>query len=202
MAAIVVPFRGAGGKSRLAPAPPEVRAALSLAMLADVLAAATQVGATTVVTADDSARALAAELGAAAAADAGTGQGAAVANALALRRGPALVVNADVPAVVPDDLRDLLVATPPRGIALVAAADGTTNALSLSDASLFQPLYGPRSARRFAAAARAAGGEAVRVEIASLAADVDTLDDLRRVEGHVGPRTVAALELAALAPAR
>src|ERR671935_196320 len=39
MAAILVPFRGAEGKRRLAPATPQARIALGLAMLADVLSA-------------------------------------------------------------------------------------------------------------------------------------------------------------------
>src|ERR687888_450293 len=43
MAAILVPFRGAEGKRRLAPTTPEARVALGLAMLADVLSAAVAV---------------------------------------------------------------------------------------------------------------------------------------------------------------
>src|SRR5215208_1073413 len=53
MPAIVVPFRGARGKQRLNPLPDDVREELSLAMLADVLAACTTVGRTVVVTSDD-----------------------------------------------------------------------------------------------------------------------------------------------------
>src|SRR5919204_4464241 len=62
MAAILVPFRGAEGKRRLAPATPEARVALGLAMLADVLAAAVAVAGTTVVTNDEAAWRVAAEL--------------------------------------------------------------------------------------------------------------------------------------------
>ena len=58
-------------------------------------------------------------------------------------RAPILIVNADVPCVVPDDLRALLAATPAGGIALVEALDGTTNALGLS---------APRRSRRSTAA--------------------------------------------------
>ncbi len=43
--------------------------------------------------------------------------------------------------------------SPQAGLALAAAADGTTNALAFTDASLFEPLYGPGSAERFAALA-------------------------------------------------
>ena len=103
--------------------------------------------------------------------------------ALAGVEGPVVVVNADVPCVVPDDVR-LLAETAP---ALVAAADGTTNALSLPSAELFEPLYGPGSAARF----RAQCG-AVSMVLPNLADDVDTMDDLVRLQLRVGPHTLAA----------
>jgi 2-phospho-L-lactate guanylyltransferase len=196
--AIVVPFRGADGKRRLAPAADEARAALSLAMLADVLAACAVVGRTVVVTEDEAARTVAVEVGVAALDDPGGGQGRAVAHALALvPAAPALVVNADLPCVVPDDLRALEAAIPPGGLALVPAADGTTNALALAEPSLFRPLYGPGSADRFRAL-----GTAATLELPSLVDDVDTLDDLARVEARVGPRTQMALAMAGLLAAR
>jgi len=81
--------------------------------------------------------------------------------------------------VTPAALRRLAAAGP----ALVAAADGTTNALSLPDASSFEPLYGSGSAARFAASGLA------RVEIPELEGDVDTLDDLDRLALPVGWNT-------------
>ena len=198
MAAILVPFRGAEGKRRLAPATPEARVALGLAMLADVLAAAVAVGSTTVVTNDEAAWRVAAELEVDVLGGVPRGQGFAV--EAALRRlepvGTVLVVNADLPCVQPDDLRALLEAVPPAGIAVAPAADGTTNALALADASLFQPLYGPGSAERFLAL----GSRSVRVDHPNLADDVDTLEDLRRYELRTGPRTQMALAMAGLAP--
>ncbi len=164
MVTIVIPFAGAGGKTRLHESA-EVRDALAMAMFEDVLAACRPVGATLV-------------------ADLGGGQGAAVAAALAGIEGPVVVVNADVPCVVPADIR-LLAETAP---ALVAAADGTTNALSLPSADVFEPLYGPGSAERF----RARCG-AVSMAIPNLADDVDTMDDLASLQFRVGPRTLAAL---------
>src|SRR5436309_8073367 len=114
MTAIVVPFRGADGKRRLAPARDEARIALSLAMLADVLASSAAVARTIVVTQDDAAREVAIELGVAALDDPGGGQGAAVSHALAtVPVAPTLVVNADLPCLVPDDLRALERAIPP-----------------------------------------------------------------------------------------
>lgn len=193
MAAIVVPFRGPTAKQRLEALPHEERYELALAMLGDVLAAATVAGHTTVATSDERARSLAAELGAATADDPGGGQAAAVSAALErVGAGEVLIVNADVPCVVPQDLRALAAARPPRGIALVAAADGTTNALALAEPSLFAPLYGPDSATRFREHAAAVGVEFVAASIANLADDVDTLADLERLGSRPGPRTLTA----------
>src|SRR5919201_2490458 len=199
MATILVPFRGAEGKRRLAPVTPEARVALGLAMLADVLAAAGEVAPTSVVTNDEAAWRVAAELEVDVLAGVPRGQGPAVDAALHRLEpvGPVLVVNADLPCVQPDDLRALLDAVPPGGIALAPAADGTTNALALADATLFEPLYGPGSAERFLALVARAG----TVEHPNLAHDVDTLEDLRRYELRTGPRTQMALAMAGLQPA-
>jgi 2-phospho-L-lactate guanylyltransferase len=195
MAGIVVPFRGTGGKQRLSRLGEEPRRSLVLAMLADVLAATTQVGRTVVVTADNEGRRVASAAGAEVVADPGGGQGDAVAAAIGLFPSDAvLIVNADVPCVVPYDLRSLLAATPRGGIALVASEDGRTNALSLPAPHLFEPLYGPRSAERFQRAARDLGLEAVVAAVPNLADDVDTPEDLERVRDRAGPHTQAALE--------
>jgi 2-phospho-L-lactate guanylyltransferase len=192
---IVVPFRGADAKQRVA-AGEELRAALAFAMLGDVLAACVKVAATVVVTDDARARAEAEKHRATVVDDPGLDQAAAV--GVAIREEPAvatLVVNADVPCVRPDDLRKLLAATPPGGLALVEAEDGTTNALSLAEGRLFAPLYGPGSAERFRAHAAARGARAVTVKSPNLADDVDTLDDLHRVQYRAGLRTQAAVAL-------
>jgi len=184
-----VPFAGSSGKTRLG-APQRTRRGLSLAMLADVLAAASAMGEPVVATSDPDGRALAAELGATVADDPGGGQGAAVAAALALLpEEPVLVVNADLPCTVPNDLRALLAAVPPHGLALVEALDGTTNALGLSGPDIFQPLYGRDSASRF----RALTVETVAVAIPNIAEDVDTFADLERLQLRCGPRTQACL---------
>jgi len=171
MTTVVVPFAGAAGKTRLE-APRSTRRELSLAMLADVLAAATVVGRTLVVTPDPDTLEL---MGAEVIHDPGGGQGAAVKAALVGLEGEVLVVNADLPRVTTADLLALRAAIPPHGLALVEALDGTTNALGLSSPDLFQPLYGPGSADRF----RALG--AVSVSIPNIADDVDTSADLDRL---------------------
>ena len=193
MTQIVVPFRGERGKQRL-DAPDNVRADLALAMLADVVSAAAAAGPTVVATSDAAARALAAELGAAAAEDPGGGQGAAVAAALeVLDDGVVLVVNGDLPCVVPHDLRVLAGAAELGAIGYVEAADGTTNALALPDRSMYAPLFGASSASRFRDHAQAIGVTAIACAIPNLSDDVDTLDDLERIGLRAGPRTQAAL---------
>src|SRR6266566_8835768 len=195
MAGIVVPFRGLAGKQRLTGLGADTHRAVVLAMLADVLGATTIVGETTVVTNDDDGRRLAKAAGARLVDDPGGGQSPAVAAALGLLEIDAvLIVNADVPCVVPSDLRSLLAATPLGGIALVPSADGRTNALSLPVPNLFEPLYGPRSAERFQRAARELGLDAVAVAIPNLADDVDTRKDLDRVHLRAGPHTQSALQ--------
>jgi 2-phospho-L-lactate/phosphoenolpyruvate guanylyltransferase len=190
---VVVPFAGAQGKTRLHESS-RVRRTLSLAMLGDVLAACVAVGRTRVVTSDPGGAEAAREAGAEAVDDPGGGQGEAVLAGLAgLEPGPILVLNADVPCVVPQDLRSLLAATPAGGIALVEALDGTTNALGLSAPDVFAPLYGPDSAARFRERAVSLGLEAVPVALPNVSDDVDTMDDLARLQLRCGPRTQAAL---------
>jgi 2-phospho-L-lactate guanylyltransferase len=190
---VVIPFAGAAGKSRLH-ASRHVRRTLALAMLGDVVAACVAVGRVRVVTSDADGTAIAHEVGATVVGDPGGGQGAAVAHALAgVEPGATLIVNSDVPCAVPADLRALLAATPAGGMALVEAVDGTTNALSISAAEAFAPLYGPDSASRFRAHAQELGVDAVSAAIPNLADDVDTVADLERLHLRLGPRSQVAL---------
>ena len=178
--AIVIPYRG-DAKRRL---PSSLRAALAVAMLGDVVEAAAQVGRVLVVTDDASVVPADAEI----VLDPGEGLGRAVAVGLATVREHALVVNADLPAATPDALRQLADA----GLALVEAADGTTNALSLPDPGVYAALYGPGSAERF----RAHAGFAT-VRIPELELDVDSDADLERLDARIGPRTRALLAVPA-----
>jgi 2-phospho-L-lactate guanylyltransferase len=188
MASLVVPFHGARGKSRLDALGPDARTRVSRAMLTDVVAACTQVGSTYVV------GPVGGPLeGAMILDDPGSGQGAAVDLGLAVAcehrcSGPFLVVNADLPCATATDLRTLAASVPDGGVAVVAADDGTTNALGLSSAGRFRALYGPGSAARFGALEGAKF-----VAIANLVDDVDTLADLERLEGRLGARSAAAL---------
>jgi 2-phospho-L-lactate/phosphoenolpyruvate guanylyltransferase len=193
MPTVVIPFAGAEGKTRLHPSA-HVRRALGHAMFCDVLAACVAVGHTRVVTPDEEAAGAAVDAGAEAITDPAGGQGAAVKAGLGgVDPGKILVVNADLPAVLPQDLRSLLAATPAGGLALVEALDGTTNALSVPSAGAFAPLYGPSSSGRFRAHAASLGLEAVSVALPNLADDVDTMEDLARLGLRAGPCTQACL---------
>ncbi len=193
MTAIVVPFRGASGKQRI-DAPGELRAQLALAMLGDVVAACVATARTLVVTSDPAAKGIVTALGAEVVPDPGGGQGPAVAAALSgLPDKPALVVNADLPCVVPHDLCTLASAAELGAFCFVEAEDGTTNALALPQPSAFAPLYGPGSARRFREHAANVGLQAVAAAIPNLSDDVDTMADLERLAYRAAPRTQAAL---------
>jgi 2-phospho-L-lactate guanylyltransferase len=186
---VVVPFR-AGGKSRL---PADIRVEIALAMLGDVLEAAAVFGPTRLVTADAAAALVAAALDVEVVDDPGGGQGPAVREALAGVDGPCLVLNADVPRVRPSDLAALAIPPVAGAVAIVAAGDGTTNALGLPYAEVFQPLYGPGSANRFRA--HAAGLRLVHHDLGlpNLLEDVDTVGDLERIGPRAGARTRALM---------
>jgi 2-phospho-L-lactate guanylyltransferase (CobY/MobA/RfbA family) len=174
MPAVIVPFRRENAKRRLDPLPEEARVALAKAMLSDVMAACEPIG-TAVVTQEND-------------------QGEAVENVLrVIESDPILIVNADLPCAQPRDLLALLGALPDGGLALVEARDGTTNALALAAPHLFAPLYGPGSAERFRARAARLGAPVVTAEIPNLVDDVDTLEDIERLESRLGPQTARTL---------
>jgi 2-phospho-L-lactate/phosphoenolpyruvate guanylyltransferase len=182
---VVVPFRSTDPKRRLATVEERDRARLAYAMLADVIAAARPLGDVLVVAAE----APALPDGVRHVPDPHRGQGAAVRAGLdaAVAGGlpaPYVVVNADLPCATTRDLLALVGAIPEHGLALAAAADGTTNAVAVSDAGLFEPLYGPGSADRFGALA-----PSTRVDAPNLIDDVDTAGDLARLESRLGERT-------------
>ena len=112
------------------------------------------------------------------------GQGTALAAALADLRGPVTILNSDLPCIAPSEIEQLTAAAP----AIVAARDGTTNALALRDARDFQPLYGADSAARFEEDLAA-----VRLDLPGIRDDVDTWEDLERLRDRLGRHTRAYL---------
>ena len=198
MATVVVPFRGSDPKRRLDGLADGDRVRLAGAMLEDVVDAAATIAQVFVVSPE--AQGLPAD--AVHVPDPRHGQGAAAragldAAVLAGAPAPYLIVNADLPCVTPRDLLALAGAVPEDGLALVPAADGTTNALGLSSENLFEPLYGPGSAERFAALAPSR-----LVDAPNIVDDVDTFADLDRLEDRLGAstrRVLAALRREAAA---
>ncbi len=195
MATVVVPFRSTDPKSRLDGISGDARVALAHAMLADVLAAATPVGRVLVVAPDPPGLPAGATHVARSAARSGSRRarrarrsrrrGAAGAVPRRQRR-PALRRHARPARAGRSGARTAGSRSPPH-------ADGTTNALALSDELLFEPLYGPGSAERFAAL-----GPSLRLDAPNLIDDVDTLDDLARLRERLGAHTrrvLAALDL-------
>jgi 2-phospho-L-lactate guanylyltransferase (CobY/MobA/RfbA family) len=160
VAAFVIPYR-IGGKTRLGD--PK----LALAMLSDVTDAVNELAAEALL------------------ADGPGGQGVAVAGALAGLRGPVTIVNSDLPCATSAELEELTVSAP----AIVAASDGTTNALALRDVADFEPLYGAGSAARFQEHLAA-----VQLDLPGLRDDVDTWEDVERVRDRVGKNTSRYLE--------
>jgi 2-phospho-L-lactate guanylyltransferase len=194
MTSVVVPFRSSDPKRRLATLSDRDRVRLAEAMLADVLAAAVAVGRVLVV----SPQPIALPEGVTHVPDPHHGQGAAVRAALDAAAatglpGPYLVVNADLPCATSRDLLALAGAVPDGGLALVAAPDGTTNALAFADERLFEPVYGPGSAERFAAL-----GEARLLDAPNLIDDVDAPGDLARLGARLGEHTRRVLAVLGL----
>ena len=165
MATVIIPFRVDDPKRRLAPLPDDARRQLAWAMFVDVWCACSVIAEPVLAGLPHS-------------------QEEAVVESLRHLYGPVAIVNADLPCAQPADIRALIDAAP----ALVAAPDGTTNALSLSSPDGFRPVYGPGSAERFRELGLA------DLELPNLAHDVDTLDDLERVADRVGTRTREVLD--------
>lgn len=91
-----------------------------------------------------------------------------------------LMVPGDCPLVDPKEI-DALLANPSseRSALIVPDRHGTgTNALLLTPPDAIRPSFGPDSCRRHLTDASSAGVRAEVVELASLALDVDTPDDL------------------------
>lgn len=178
-------------KKRLAatldPAP---RRALVEAMLSDVLVAlrrSTLIEQLLVVSGDHNAQRIAAGYGAMVLEDDQEGHNVAAARGLERARElgaeRALLVPGDCPLLDPAEL-DALVsrAAEPLSALIVPDRHGTgTNALLLSPVDALTPAFGPGSRGRHESSAAAAGLEVQTVELASLALDVDTAEDLEAV---------------------
>jgi 2-phospho-L-lactate/phosphoenolpyruvate guanylyltransferase len=190
-----------------------LRANLARAMVGDVLSSLREcpaIDATIVVTCEPSVTAAARYIDAVVVEDtAEEGQSAAASLGLAyaLREGfeRALCVPGDCPTLDPDELVELLLASPPQAsvdpeVAIVPDRHGSgTNGLLLSPPDALSPSFGPDSRDRHERLATESGVKWRIAQPASLLLDIDTGEDLavlrERVAGeHVrAPRTRAVL---------
>ena len=189
----------ATAKERLAPAlSPDERRRLSLAMLEDVIVAATGFDRVWVLNSDDVVADLALAAGVEAVADPAPGAGlnasltAGTRAAIAEGATGVLIVSADLPCAKEEHLARL-VAEP--GVAIAPDRNGIgTNALWRSPGDLIDVAFGPKSFAAHVELAHAAGKRA-RVTGSSLAFDVDTPDHLVEAWGYgIGSATRKALE--------
>ena len=196
---VIVPVQAlASAKSRLAEVLPDRdRAELVLAMLGDVLEAvrAAHEGPVLVVTPDEQYEPAAAVAGATLLIDAGTGYNEAVRLALASSEveaaGAAIVVPADQARARAGDLRAALEALDAHEVVVAPSLDAGTGLLGLRPPDAIETAYGPGSAVAHEQAARAAGWSLAVLRLASLARDIDTVEDLADAEPPLGPRTAA-----------
>jgi 2-phospho-L-lactate guanylyltransferase len=181
-------------KSRLADRlPPRERARLVLAMFTDTVRAASavpQIASVTVVTPDPAVADAALRLGATvhpepipAPGEPGDPDGLnaalrAAADELRHRHGSAdvLALQADLPALRPDELADMLATAPAdaRSVVVDHAGSGTAALLARASAHALDPRFGPDSARRHIAA----GAVDLDGDWPGLRLDVDTAADL------------------------
>ena len=183
-------------KQRLSTAlDPMPRRALVEAMFSDTLVAlrrCTELSGVVVVSSDNRARRIAEGYGATVVEDRerGHSEAAMLGTGLAGERGAdrALLLPADCPLIEPAELDRLATwPTPDRVVLVVPDRHGTgTNALLLAPPDVMAPAFGDDSHARHLGNARAAGVAAETVELASLALDIDTPDDLAAAEQALG----------------
>jgi 2-phospho-L-lactate guanylyltransferase len=89
------------------------------------------------------------------------------------------VISADLPLIRADDVEELLAATPERGIAIARALDGGTNAVAMRPPGVVRTHFGEPGS---AAVHASLGVPHVVVDLPGLAFDVDTPDDLARMQ--------------------
>jgi 2-phospho-L-lactate/phosphoenolpyruvate guanylyltransferase len=174
---VLVPLKRIDPKSRLADALPlEARVRLMRGLLAGVVSAAHEAGVerVTVVTGLPLKRYEVWD-------DRGLAWNDALATAMAeVVTAPLVaVISADLPLIRADDVEELLAATPERGIAIARALDGGTNGVAMRPPGVVRTHFGEPGS---AAVHASLGVPHVVVDLPGLAFDVDTPDDLARMQ--------------------
>src|SRR5690606_11267265 len=110
-----------------------------------------------------------------------------------IEAGAAIVLPADLPRAIPEDISDAIEALRDAEVVLVPAQDGGTGLLGLHPPGAIAPAFGLASAEAHRDAALRAGRRLAILERPSLARDVDTVADLARDAAALGPATRAFL---------
>jgi 2-phospho-L-lactate guanylyltransferase len=190
----------AAAKSRFIGVEDGQRRALVLAMLDDVLVAirGAHQGIVTVISEDTSYDELVERHRARRVPDAAPGYRAAVQAELiaAASAGTtaALVVPADVPGLTARDVEALLDALDDAEVVLAPGVDGGTSALGLRPPTAIPVAFGPQSGWLHRRLAEVSGRRLRELTLASLAVDVDTLEDLEPAARVAGPATARVIE--------
>ena len=107
-----------------------------------------------------------------------------------------LILPGDIPQAKSSDLNTILeiLSSPQSNIlALSASEDGGTTALGVKPYSMFSPQFGPDSASKHRDEANRNAMKIIELSLESFKIDVDTIDDLIRIENTVGRQTRKAL---------
>ena len=107
-----------------------------------------------------------------------------------------LILPGDIPQAKSSDLNTILeiLSSPESNIlALSASEDGGTTALGVKPYSMFSPQFGPDSASKHRGEANRNAMKIIELSLESFKIDVDTIDDLIRIENTVGRQTRKAL---------
>lgn len=196
---VLLPLRAPGeGKTRLGPAlGPDQRAALVAAMLADVVSALREAGLEDlqVVAADLTAVRTARTIGLPSTMQPTDEPGLdpairAAGDRLGSGRS-ALVVTPDLPCLTAGDVRAVLQAD--AEVVVAPTTGGGTGALLRRPHDAIGPAYGPGSAERHLARARAVGHRTAVVERTGWRHDIDTAADLAALRHHAPGAMTAAL---------
>lgn len=200
LTAVLVPLRAPGeGKSRLATVlDPDQRAALAVAMLADVTAAVAAAGLDEVIVIAGGRRAAAAgiELGLPVLVDppgcAGLDEAIAVATQRVGKGREVLMVAADLPRLRAGDVLSVL--EPDAEVVIGPTAAGGTGALLRRPGGVIGTAFGTGSALAHRSLATGAGVRSVLVDRDGIHHDVDTFADLAALHDvELGARTAAVL---------
>ncbi|WP_448956327.1 coenzyme F420-0:L-glutamate ligase [Labrys neptuniae] len=128
---------------------------------------------------------------------------AAAAWALGMGAASLLVIHADIATLVDEEMAWLFATGRQRSVVIAQSGDGGTNALLLTPPDAIAFRFGPQSASAHEAEARDRGRSCTRMQLAYLARDIDTPQDLAAQlssrDGGAGLRSQARAECFAVA---